>query len=150
MTTYVTAYTLVGDEVLVYRRMLEILAIAVKEKLEGIEAASAADGFPADALSDMARGGTKRKLDLIEQLISNTYSCNGENATEVQETLDTSITQSLLEIMDIELHRIRDKSSADILRSGRSRDLGSREPLRRLQEVRKKLGRFEMASTFRP
>lgn len=78
MTTYTTSYVIEGEEIPIYRHLLENWASTAKDTL----------------------------LSKIKQLIQNTFDATGENVAMVEEHLRLEVVFSFWDVMDAELARV--------------------------------------------
>src|SRR5690606_10890487 len=122
MTTYSSSFVLEGEEVLIYRHLLEIWAATAKGE----------------------------SLNRIDNLIHRTFDLSGGNALRVEEYVRLEIIFPLWKIMAAELERITllQKKNRELPRG--KRDINLTRHFYLLEQVIDKVKNTEMSSTYVP
>lgn len=120
MTTYSIAFILEGEEIAIYRRMLEMWA------------STASDG----------------QLATVQRLIKNTYDSTGEIAAKVEEHLRSEALWPFQIVMDAEEMRVTALLEANRMLPFEERDFGISTEMMLLESVLEKLRNEHMSSTY--
>lgn len=122
MTTYTSSFVLEGEEVLIYRAMLESWAAIA----------------------------TGRALDTVDRLIHNTYEVTGESAAKVEEHIRVEIILPFYDVMAAELDRMNAlvDTNRKLPLDKRDYDLSLR--LTALERVVDKVHNTHISSAYRP
>ena len=122
MTIYSCSFLLEGEEVLTYRRMLELWAATANEATR----------------------------ELIHRLIQRTFDASGKDAVSVEERIRLDVIFPLCKIMSSEFKRTAELRNASWEVPREDRDVSLDRQLNVLQRVIDKVISTQMSSTYYP